>query len=133
MRGIVQYPGNAHSNALTHPRPNPKSYYSPNRIFSTTTGGDSGKPSSITLTAKAAPNGRVSLTGNLAPKARGAKVALFARGRFAKEWRTTFLRTDPNGRLFHSLPRRQGWRFVAQWAGDAIHRGDGSRVLVWKP
>jgi photosystem II stability/assembly factor-like uncharacterized protein len=133
VRGIVQYPGDAHSNALTHPNPNSKSYYSPNRIFFTTTGGDAGKHSAIHLVAGAPKNGRAVAVGKLDPAVGGAKVVVSLRAPGSKRWRVAGAHTNSKGGFRITAPDGRRWRFVAQWAGDAIHRGDGSKVLVWKP
>jgi photosystem II stability/assembly factor-like uncharacterized protein len=105
----------------------------PPQFFATTTGGDAGRASSLSLRASARTlrRGRsVTISGRLAPAEGGETAVVFARSTGSIRWTPTSLRVASNGTF--SLTRRltRSTFFVAQWQGDDDRRSDGTTVLT---
>lgn len=109
-----------------------------NEFFSTTTGGDSGANSSLTLSG---PRGRLSrprtitVRGRLTPADGGEQVIVSSteadprRRRGAIDWRFKTARVRSDGRFVSTWRVRRTSAFVAQWTGNEERRGAGSKVL----
>jgi photosystem II stability/assembly factor-like uncharacterized protein len=112
---------------------------SPSRLFATSTGGDAGKASTLTLattrrawTKKAlrAAHGRVVVTGTLAGAQGGEQIVVSALDAASGRWRHQVVSAGANGGSFTTTwTVGRSSLFVAQWAGDSGRTGLGSRVL----
>jgi photosystem II stability/assembly factor-like uncharacterized protein len=109
-----------------------------NQLFSTTTGGDSGGRSVLTLRTRhirLAAAARVILRGRLTPAEGGEQVIVSSteadprRRKGAVDWRFKTARVRSDGSFASTWKVRRTSVFVAQWTGDDVHRGAGSRVL----
>jgi photosystem II stability/assembly factor-like uncharacterized protein len=102
----------------------------------TTTGGDAGKASTLSVTSKhkklSKPAG-ITVTGKLSPAAGNERVSVSYLPPGTNRWQHQTVKTAANGSYTTSWRVRHGSnRFVAQWAGDFRSRGDGSGVLTVK-
>lgn len=110
------------------------------RFFYTTSGGDAGASSSLTLKASPArftkrtlksAKGKVTITGRLAGAIGGESVIVSARARSGGRWSTRTVTAGANGGSFSAtFTIAKSSVFVAQWAGDSGRAGVGSRPLV---
>jgi photosystem II stability/assembly factor-like uncharacterized protein len=103
-------------------------------VFRTTTGGDRGTGSTITVktsTRRLRKAGPVRVTVSLGPAAPGRQVALFGRSGAKGRWRVVGAgQTPAGGQATFSTTVRATTQFVAQWVGDAGHDGAGSRLVT---
>ena len=102
----------------------------------TTTGGDAGKASTLSVTTKhkklSKPAG-ITVTGKLSPAAGNERVSVSYLPPGSGRWQHQTVKTAANGSYTTSWRVRKGSnRFVAQWAGDFRSKGDGSGVLTVK-
>ena len=102
----------------------------------TTTGGDAGKASTLSVTSKhkklSKPAG-ITVTGKLSPAAGNERVSVSYLPPGTNRWQHQTVKTAANGSYTTSWRVRRGSnRFVAQWAGDFRSKGDGSGVLTVK-
>ena len=102
----------------------------------TTTGGDAGKASTLSVTTKhkklSKPVG-ITVTGKLSPAAGNERVTVSYLPPGSGRWVHQTVKTAANGSYTTSWRVRKGSnRFVAQWAGDFRSKGDGSGVLTVK-
>ena len=102
----------------------------------TTTGGDAGKASTLSVTTKhkklSKPAG-ITVTGKLSPAAGNERVSVSYLPPGSGSWQHQTVKTAANGSYTTSWRVRKGSnRFVAQWAGDFRSKGDGSGVLTVK-
>jgi photosystem II stability/assembly factor-like uncharacterized protein len=102
----------------------------------TTTGGDAGKASTLSVTTKhkklSKPAG-ITVTGKLSPAAGNERVSVSYLPPGSGSWQHQTVKTAANGSYTTSWRVRKGSnRFVAQWAGDFRSKGDGSTVLTVK-
>ncbi|HEX6619629.1 MAG TPA: YCF48-related protein, partial [Solirubrobacteraceae bacterium] len=102
----------------------------------TTTGGDAGKASTLSVTTKhkklSKPAG-ITVTGKLSPAAGNERVTVSYLPPGSGRWAHQTVKTAANGSYTTSWRVRKGSnRFVAQWAGDFRSKGDGSGVLTVK-
>lgn len=102
----------------------------------TTTGGDAGKASTLSVTTKhkklSKPVG-ITVTGKLSPAAGNERVTVSYLPPGSGRWAHRTVKTAANGSYTTSWRVRKGSnRFVAQWAGDFRSKGDGSGVLTVK-
>ncbi|HEX8104224.1 MAG TPA: YCF48-related protein [Solirubrobacteraceae bacterium] len=105
---------------------------SPARLFATTTGGDAGAASTMTLSASAkrVRRGRsVTVRGKLSPAEGGETAVVFARQSGTTGWRTSLLRVASNGTFSMTVKPTRSTVFVAQWQGDDDRRSDGTAPL----
>jgi photosystem II stability/assembly factor-like uncharacterized protein len=109
-----------------------------NRFFATTTGGDSGARSGLSLTSqrrRLARPGKVVLRGRLTPPDGGEQVIVSSteadprRRHGAVDWRFKTARVRSDGRFVSTWRVRRTSVFVVHWTGDGFHRGAGSKVL----
>jgi photosystem II stability/assembly factor-like uncharacterized protein len=109
-----------------------------NRLFATTTGGDSGVRSSLSLSSQRRRFARprtITLRGRLTPADGGEQVIVSGteadprRRHGAVDWRFKTARVRSDGRFVSTWRVRRTAVFVAQWTGDDVRRGAGSRVL----
>jgi photosystem II stability/assembly factor-like uncharacterized protein len=108
------------------------------QFFSTTTGGDLGARSSLALTSRrkrlSKPR-KVEVRGRLSPAEGGEQVIVSSteadprRRHGAVDWRFKSARVRSNGTFSSTWRVRRTSVFVAQWTGDAVHRGAGSKVV----
>jgi photosystem II stability/assembly factor-like uncharacterized protein len=102
-------------------------------LLFTTTGGDVGKPSTLTITTrrrKLAKPAHITVTGKLVPASGNERVTVSYRQPGSLLWRHQTVSTAANGSFTTSWNVRKGVNlFVAQWAGDFRSTGDGSPVL----
>jgi photosystem II stability/assembly factor-like uncharacterized protein len=110
------------------------------KLFFTGSGGDAGKPTTLTLrtpartlTAKALKKakGRVTVNGSLPGAVGGEEIIVSRRDLNGSSWSSQIVAAGANGGNFTT-----SWKigrtsvFVAQWAGDSGRRGAGSTPLV---
>jgi photosystem II stability/assembly factor-like uncharacterized protein len=110
------------------------------QFFFTTTGGDAGAASSLTL--KASPSGftkkslkkakgRITISGKLAGAVGGERITIAARGRNGADWTSRTVTAGANGGSFSAtFTMKNRAVFVAQWAGDSGRAGVGSKPLL---
>ena len=103
-----------------------------NEMKATSTGGDAGTPSALTLstrTPRLLRKAKVRIDGKLTPSAPGARVEVIMRdgksGKLSRQIAT--VRSD--GTFATSWTVKRTSTFVAQWAGDAALSSDGSPPL----
>lgn len=96
------------------------------RFFSTGSGGDAGRPSTLTLKAKKGKKHRVTVSGKLGPSIAGAPVRLSYRSTKSGSWKHKALTTNGNGGFTLTLKLKRATYFVAQWAGNAAFNSAGS-------
>jgi hypothetical protein len=100
-------------------------------LFATTTGGDAGARSALTLrVASKRRVGRrtvVTVAGRLKPAPAGAGVSVTAR--IGGTWLRKFAKVAPNGRFSTTWTLRRSTVFVAQWRGAPGVRSDGTRAV----
>jgi photosystem II stability/assembly factor-like uncharacterized protein len=103
-----------------------------NEMKVTSTGGDAGAPSTITVTTKTKSlrrKAKVRVDGKLSPSAPGARVEVVMRdsvnGRVTRQIAT--VRSD--GTFVTNWTVSRTSTFVAQWAGNSDSNGDGSPAL----
>lgn len=99
-------------------------------LFTTTTGGDAPRASSITLRPSRRQlrrRGVVLLRGRVAPRlsAQPVAIAAYARG----SWTRTLVETAADGSFELLAKVKRTTRFVAQWDGDGVLRGAGTRAV----
>jgi photosystem II stability/assembly factor-like uncharacterized protein len=98
------------------------------QIFTTTTGGRTAVPSTLTIAAsKRIIRARTSVTirGRLKGAQGGEQVALYVAGA-----KPRVLTVASSGTFTVTLSLRKTTTMVAQWAGDGVRSGDGTPVLV---
>jgi photosystem II stability/assembly factor-like uncharacterized protein len=104
-------------------------------LFSAT-GGDAGKPSTLTATTKRTrlrKPARITVTGRLTPAAGNERVTVSALSPGSRRWRHQTVPVAANGAYTTSWDLTRGTStFVAQWQGDFRSAGDGSPVLTVK-
>ena len=108
-----------------------------NRFFSTTTGGDSGRRSSLVLgrVRSLAKPRTLLVRGRLTPAEGGEQVIVSSteadprRRHGAVDWRFKTARVRSDGRFTSSWRVRRTSVFVVQWTGDGERRGAGSKAL----
>lgn len=104
-------------------------------LFHTTSGGDAGLPSTVTLSAhlrtRGAP-GTIRLTGTVNGAAPGSGVLVSRRFRGESGWDHKLAPVTPSGAFTSSWRLTRTSTFVAQWIGDDDQAGDGSAPLTLK-
>ena len=108
-------------------------------LFTTSTGGDAGSASSLTLTTSRKrltraqfrrANRRITVTGALRGAQGGEAIVVSARSAGSTRWTETVVTAGANGGRFTESFRVSGSaEFVARWAGDSGRQGAGSTVL----
>jgi photosystem II stability/assembly factor-like uncharacterized protein len=107
----------------------------PNLLFGTTTGGDRGASTSLTLRIKRKKPGKpgtLKIDGRLSPGKGGEQVVVSMRQVGTPSWLFEALQVASNGTFTVVADVRRTTEFVAQWAGDDTRMGDGSPVLTVK-
>lgn len=103
-------------------------------LLSSTTGGDFGQASTLTITTpkrRLKRRARIRVTGKLAPALGNERVTVAMRRSGETEWEQQTVRTAANGSFTTSWDLRKGTTtFVAQWQGDFKSQGDGSAPLT---
>jgi photosystem II stability/assembly factor-like uncharacterized protein len=108
------------------------------QLFSTVTGGNSGRPSFLRLTTTRRRLSRprqVTIVGRLSPPLEGQRVIVSTtyanpqQRRGADDWSFKSVRVGSDGTFKTRWTPRRTSVFVAQWTGDGAHRGAGSRAL----
>jgi photosystem II stability/assembly factor-like uncharacterized protein len=104
-------------------------------LLSTTTGGDRGKPSKLTITPSVRKLSRpevMQVTGRLSPAVGFEQVVVSARPAGADFWTSHIAKVDSNGKFTSSWNnlRRGKNLFVAQWQGDFQSDGAGTQTLT---
>ena len=108
-------------------------------FFGTTTGGEAGTPSSLTLkdvTSKSAGAGtakRVKVAGKLSPPEGGEQIVVSFRRASSANWSSQTLTAASNGEFTARFEVKSRSFVVAQWSGDDERAGAGSKALVLKP
>jgi photosystem II stability/assembly factor-like uncharacterized protein len=98
-------------------------------LFSTTTGGDAGTPSTLTISPskkRVKKNGFVTINGKLSGATGGEHVTVFVQQDGRSNWGHFDATVGSNGRFSIRARLTRGATFVAQWTGDATHAGDGT-------
>jgi photosystem II stability/assembly factor-like uncharacterized protein len=100
-------------------------------LLETTTGGDAGAPSTLTISAKKrlAKPGFVTIGGKLSGASGGERVTVYAKDDGRSLWGHFDATVASNGRFSVRARLTRGATFVAQWTGDATHAGDGTTAL----
>jgi hypothetical protein len=103
-------------------------------LLASTTGGDAGRPSRLTVTTRRRAlrrPGRITVTGRLTPAAGNERVTVSRRLPRSSRWEHQTVKVAASGAFTTSWRMPRGTStFVAQWAGDFRSRGDGSPVLT---
>ena len=105
------------------------------QLFATTSGGDAGVASTMTLSpsARTVRRGRsVRVDGRLAPAEGGETAVLFSRSRGSVRWSQEGLRIASNGTFSTTRRLTRDTVFVAQWQGDDDRRSDGTSAVTVK-
>lgn len=109
-----------------------------NRILATSTFGQIGTPSKLKIKsskAKVKKNKEFTVTGTLAPSQGGEQVTVLARQTNAKggtKWSKKTVTVSLGGTFTTTWKVSKGTIFVARWAGDATHDGDGADPVIVK-
>jgi photosystem II stability/assembly factor-like uncharacterized protein len=102
-------------------------------LFSTT-GGDAGRASQLTIRAPKARYGKpvsITVTGRLSPASGNERVVVSMRRPGSTRWTAQGATVSANGTFTTSWRLTKGVNlFVAQWQGDFASHGDGSPVLA---
>jgi photosystem II stability/assembly factor-like uncharacterized protein len=108
-------------------------------LFATSSGGDAGAASRLTITTErrtltrrqlARANRRVTITGALAGAQGGEQIVVSSRPAGGTAWTEQVVTAGANGGRFTAAFRiTRSSEFVARWAGDSGRQGAGSRVL----
>jgi photosystem II stability/assembly factor-like uncharacterized protein len=100
-------------------------------LLSTTTGGDTGAASALTISAKRrlAHPGITTIRGRLSGAAGGEQVTVYVHQDGRSNWGHFDTTVASNGRFSVRARLTRGATFVAQWTGDATHAGDGTTAL----
>lgn len=104
-----------------------------NGLFFTTTGGDTGNPSRLTLKPshrRLRKPGSVKISGTLSGAIGGEQVVIYVRAKGAGSYRQIIATVASNGKF--SITRRVSKTsfLVAQWRGDDDRAGDGTPVVT---
>ncbi|MDX6583151.1 MAG: hypothetical protein QOI10_2335 [Solirubrobacterales bacterium] len=106
-------------------------------FLATTSGGQAGTPSALTLKQVGGPKGRVAkagkvkLTGTLSPAEGGEKIAVMYRD--LGHWRARIETAATNGQFTSSFKVRRNTVAVAQWLGDDTRAGAGTAAVFVQP
>jgi photosystem II stability/assembly factor-like uncharacterized protein len=104
-----------------------------NSLFSTSTGGDAGTPSKLTLRTKKRKLRKaatIKITGRLSPPEGGEQAVVSMREARGKKWSSRRVTIASNGSFTTSWKVKRTSIFVAQWIGDDDRAPDGSSVLT---
>jgi photosystem II stability/assembly factor-like uncharacterized protein len=104
-----------------------------NSLFSTSTGGDAGTPSNLTIRTKKRKLGKaatIKITGKLSPPEGGEQAVVSMREASGKKWTSRRVTVASNGSFTTSWKVKRTSLFVAQWLGDDDRASDGSKVLT---
>jgi photosystem II stability/assembly factor-like uncharacterized protein len=109
-------------------------------LFATSTGGDAGRASQLTVTAQRRTitrrqlrrsGGRITVTGALQGAQGGEQIVVSARAAGSPAWDEQTVTAGANGGRYTATFRAAGTtEVVARWAGDSGRQGAGSRVLT---
>ena len=108
-------------------------------FFATTTGGQAGNPSSLTLDvpkgkASKGKKKKVKVVGKLSPPEGGEQIVVSSRKASDPSWDDDTLTAATNGKFTAKFKVKKKKVFVvAQWSGDDERSGAGSKVLTLKP
>jgi photosystem II stability/assembly factor-like uncharacterized protein len=103
------------------------------QILFTQDGGDAGRATSLTLSTpqRRLPRPRrIKVSGRLQPARGGEQIVVWVRRLNGRRWRALEATASSNGRFSFKRRVRRATVFVAQWAGDPVSSGDGSRPLL---
>jgi hypothetical protein len=106
-----------------------------NSLLATTTGGDAGTASKLSLRTKKRKlrrPGSIKVTGKLSPPEGGEQAVVSMREARGLRWSSKTVTIASNGTFTTSWKVRRTSLFVAQWRGDDDRTGDGSGVLTVK-
>jgi hypothetical protein len=104
-----------------------------NSLFSTSTGGDAGTPSNLTLRTKKRKLRKattIKIAGKLSPPEGGEQAVVAMRDAKGKRWTSRRVTVASNGTFTTSWKVKRTSLFVAQWLGDDDRAPDGSKVLT---
>jgi photosystem II stability/assembly factor-like uncharacterized protein len=102
-------------------------------LLFTSTGGDRGEPSKVTLRTKRRTVRRravIRVTGKVSGASAGAEVVVARRERGESGWSHEVATVASNGTFTTTWKLAKTAAFVGQWAGDADSTGDGSPALL---
>jgi photosystem II stability/assembly factor-like uncharacterized protein len=103
-------------------------------LLYSTTGGDSGASSELTITApktRYAKATHITVTGKLKPASGNERITVAYRRPGSTRWTTQTVNASANGSYTTSWNLAKGAnQFVAQWQGNFRAHGDGSKVLT---
>lgn len=107
----------------------------PARLFATTTGGDAGVESTLSLkgSARSVKAGRsVTISGRLTPPEGGETAVVWSRESRSVGWAEADLPIASDGTFSRAFKLRRTTTFVAQWQGDDDRRSDGTTAVTVK-
>ncbi len=103
-------------------------------FFATTTGGQAGTPSALTIRKQGRfGNSKVRIAGTLSPPEGGESIVVSTRTVKKADWRSKVLSAASDGKFTTSVSVSKPTYVVAQWIGDDDRAGAGSRALLVKP
>jgi photosystem II stability/assembly factor-like uncharacterized protein len=108
-------------------------------FFATTTGGQAGDPSKLTLDVPKGKSSKgtkkkVKVVGKLSPPEGGEQIVVASRKASDPSWKQDTVTAASNGKFTAKFKVKKKKVFVvAQWSGDDERAGAGSKVLVLKP
>jgi hypothetical protein len=103
------------------------------RLFYTTTGGDLGARSTMTITpstTRLTGLTKVKVNGRSVPSTAGATAYVSVRPLYGGAWRTYTAITDASGRFSVNFKASKSSVLVARWLGSAGIDGDGSNIVA---
>jgi photosystem II stability/assembly factor-like uncharacterized protein len=102
-------------------------------LFFTTSGGDEGRPSTVSIAAgrrSVSGRGTVRITGKVSGAAPGTRVQVARRFNGDSGWDYRLAAVTASGRYATTWALPRSSTFVAQWIGDDDQAGDGSTPLT---
>jgi hypothetical protein len=109
-----------------------------NTVFATTSLGQVGVPSTLTIkssSAKVKKNKSFRITGKLTPAQGGEEVTVLTRAANAKpgtKWKAQIVTVSLGGTFTTTWKIAKKTIVIARWAGDGAHDGDGANPITVK-
>lgn len=103
-------------------------------FFATTTGGQAGTQSKLTLDVAKKAKKKIKVVGKLSPPEGGEQIVVSTRKSGESDWKNDTLTAASNGKFTakFKVRKQQKLYVVAQWAGDDNRAGTGSKLLTLK-
>jgi photosystem II stability/assembly factor-like uncharacterized protein len=103
------------------------------QILFTQGGGDAGRATSLSLSTplrRLERPQRIKVSGRLRPARGGEDIVVWVRRLKGRRWRALEESASANGKFSFERRVRRSTVFVAQWPGDPVSDGDGTRPLI---